>query len=100
MFGCLCFVHVPQAKRDKLDKKAISGIFVGYSTVSKAYKVYHPQKRKMIITRDVHFVRMNNGIRVILKKTYGFLREVNIPFEDHNEQQEEWLNEREDDPPV
>ena len=25
---------------------------------------------------------------------------MNIPFEDHNEQQEEWLNEREDGPPV
>ena len=55
VFGCLCFVHVPQVKRDKLDKKAIPGIFVGYSTISQAYKVYHPQTRKMVITRDVHF---------------------------------------------
>jgi hypothetical protein len=31
------------------------GIFVGYSDVSKAYKVYHPQTQKMVITRDVHF---------------------------------------------
>jgi hypothetical protein len=30
-------------------------IFVGYSDVSKAYKVYHPQTQKMVITRDVHF---------------------------------------------
>jgi len=46
VFGCVCFVHVPHVKRDKLDKKAIPGIFVGYSSVSKAYKVYHPQNRK------------------------------------------------------
>ena len=55
MFGYVCFVYVPQAKRDKLDKKAILGIFVGYSSVSKAYKVYHPQTEKMTISRDLHF---------------------------------------------
>jgi transposase InsO family protein len=43
IFGSICFVHVPQIKRDKFDKKAMPGIFVGYSTVSKAYKVYHHQ---------------------------------------------------------
>ena len=31
------------------------GIFVGYSDVSKAYKVYHPQTQKMVIIKDVHF---------------------------------------------
>ena len=55
IFGSICFVHIPQIKRDKLDKKAMQGIFVGYSDVSKAYKVYHPQTQKMVITRDVHF---------------------------------------------
>ena len=42
-FGSICYVHVPLIKRDKLDKKAIPGIFIGYSFVSKTYKVYHPQ---------------------------------------------------------
>ena len=55
MFGCVCFAYVPQVKCDKLDKKAIPGIFVGYSSVSKDYKVYHPLTKKMTITRDVHF---------------------------------------------
>ena len=40
IFGCLCFTHVPQNKRDKLDKRASPGIFIGYSTVSKAYKIF------------------------------------------------------------
>jgi len=35
----ICFVHVPQIKRDKLDKKVIPGIFVGYIFVFKAHKV-------------------------------------------------------------
>jgi len=50
-FGSICFVHVPQVKQDKLDKKTISRIIVGYSLVSKAYKIYL-QTQKMIITRD------------------------------------------------
>ncbi|KAF7843996.1 Retrovirus-related Pol polyprotein from transposon TNT 1-94 [Senna tora] len=44
-----------QVKRDKLDKKAIPRIFVGYSFISKAYKVYHPQSKQMPISRDVYF---------------------------------------------
>ncbi|XP_073263046.1 uncharacterized protein [Populus alba] len=55
VFGSTCFVHIPQIKRDKLDKKAMQGIFVGYSTISKAYKVYLPQTLKITITRDVQF---------------------------------------------
>jgi hypothetical protein len=54
-FGSICYVYVSQVKRDKLYKKVISSIFVGYSSVSKVYKVYHPQTQKMVITRDVHF---------------------------------------------
>ena len=43
IFGSICFVLVPQIKRDKVDKKAMPGIFIAYNTVSKAYKLYHPQ---------------------------------------------------------
>ncbi|RVW28032.1 Retrovirus-related Pol polyprotein from transposon RE2 [Vitis vinifera] len=28
-FGCLCFSYIPHVKRDKLDKKAEAGIFIG-----------------------------------------------------------------------
>lgn len=47
---------MPQVKRDKLDKKEVPSIFTGYSTVSKAYKVYQPQTEKILISRDVHFI--------------------------------------------
>ena len=56
MFGCLCFTYIPQVKCDKLDKKAEAGIFVGYSTVSKAYRVFQPHTRRVIMSRDVYFV--------------------------------------------
>lgn len=56
MFGCLCFSHIPHVKRDKLGEKAEPGIFVGYSLVSKAYKIYQPQTGKVISSRDVQFL--------------------------------------------
>ncbi|XP_021609063.1 uncharacterized protein LOC110612592 [Manihot esculenta] len=53
VFGCFCFSYIPQVKRDKLDKKSEPGIFIGYSSVSKAYKIFQPQNEKIIISRDV-----------------------------------------------
>nr|KYP62303.1 Retrovirus-related Pol polyprotein from transposon TNT 1-94 [Cajanus cajan] len=55
VFGCLCFSYIPQIKRDKLDKKAEAGIFVGYNSTSKAYKIFLPQSNKIIVSRDVQF---------------------------------------------
>ena len=72
IFGCLCFIHVPQIKRDKLDKRALPGIFIGYSSVLKAYKVFQPQIGNIVISKNVHFVedekqnwedeKQNNGV--------------------------------------
>ncbi|KAI9160021.1 hypothetical protein LWI28_004332 [Acer negundo] len=45
-------------KRDKLDKKAELGIFVGYNSISKAYRIYLPQNNKVIVSRDVMRIRL------------------------------------------
>ncbi|WJZ98853.1 hypothetical protein VitviT2T_017352 [Vitis vinifera] len=55
-FGCLCFSYVPQVKRDKLDKKAEPGVFIGYSNSSKAYRIFQPQNGKILVSRDVKFM--------------------------------------------
>ena len=59
-FGCLCFSYIPQVKRDKLDKKAEPRIFVGYSSVSKAYRIYLPQDNKVIVSRDIQFFELES----------------------------------------
>ena len=46
IFGCLCFSYIPSVKRYKLDKKAEPEIFVGYSLISKAYRIYLPHYDK------------------------------------------------------
>jgi len=55
IFGCLCFFYIPQNKKDKLDKKTEAGIFVGYNVVAKAYRIYIPQRNKVLISRNVQF---------------------------------------------
>ena len=47
---------MPQAKRDKLDKKAEPRVFIGYSNSSKAYKIFQPQNGKILVSKDVKFM--------------------------------------------
>ena len=51
------FSYIPQVKREKLDKKVESRIFVGYSSVSKAYRIYLPQDNKVIVSKDIQFFK-------------------------------------------
>jgi transposase InsO family protein len=53
--GCLAHVHVPDVHRKKLDGKSIRCIHLGVSDESKAYKLYEPAGKKIIVSRDVIF---------------------------------------------
>ncbi|MCH92472.1 retrovirus-related pol polyprotein from transposon tnt 1-94 [Trifolium medium] len=55
VFGCLAFVHIPDVQRKKLDNKSIKCVHLGVSEESKAYKLYSPIDKKIIISRDVVF---------------------------------------------
>jgi hypothetical protein len=55
IFGCSTFSHVASERRTKLDPTAQQGILVGYSEVSKAYRIYIPPLRKVVVSRDVRF---------------------------------------------
>ncbi|CAJ2653193.1 unnamed protein product [Trifolium pratense] len=55
VFGCIAFVHVPDSQRTKLDSKSVKCVLLGLSEESKAYKLYDPEKKKIIISRDVVF---------------------------------------------
>jgi hypothetical protein len=55
IFGCPVYIHVPVEKRTKLEPSNRKGLFVGYSETSKAYKVYIPEQRKTVVSRDVKF---------------------------------------------
>lgn len=55
IFGTECFAHIPKEKRKKLDKKSIKGYLVGYHEDCKGYRVYVPDLRDVIVSRDVIF---------------------------------------------
>tara|TARA_B100000513_G_scaffold134466_1_gene60444 strand:- start:24 stop:4298 length:4275 start_codon:yes stop_codon:yes gene_type:complete len=57
VFGCKCFVHLFPSQRDnkKLGDRAKVGIFLGYGSEIKGYRVYLPDERKIVYSRHVTF---------------------------------------------
>lgn len=55
IFGCKAFVLDKRRANGKLSSKAIPCVLVGYSTQSKAYRLWSPEQRKIIVSRDVKF---------------------------------------------
>ena len=51
-FGCKCFILNDREHLDKFDPKSDEAIFLGYSTHSKAYRVYH--KRNQTVVESIH----------------------------------------------
>jgi transposase InsO family protein len=97
IFGCLCFTHVPQIKRDKLDKRALPGIFIGYSSVAKAYKIFQPQNGKIIVSRDVHFMEDEEWNWDDTKEMEVISKNPKLQIDENIE---DWENEMVDDVPV
>ena len=55
IFGCLTFSHLPSEKMTKLEPIVERGIFVGYDETSKAFHIYLPALRKVVVRREVRF---------------------------------------------
>jgi len=55
VFGCKSYVHILKEKRKKLSPKAFERIMARYDENSKAYKIYDPRHRKIVISIDVKF---------------------------------------------
>lgn len=60
VFGCIGHVHIPEAKRTKLDDKSCKCVFLGVSEESKAYRMYNPISKKVTVSRDVVFEETEN----------------------------------------
>jgi len=53
----VAYAHIPDQLRKKLDNKGEKCIFIGYSEESKAYRLYNPSTKKLIVSRDVQFIK-------------------------------------------
>lgn len=55
VLGCRAFTHIHKGDRRKLDNTAHDLIHVGYEPDSKAYQLWDPVTRKVVVSRDVTF---------------------------------------------
>ena len=55
VFGCVCYVFVPDNLRSKMEKKAVRCIFVGYDSQRKGWRCCDPTTRKCYTSRNVVF---------------------------------------------
>ena len=54
-YSTVYYCHVHADNRKKLDPSGEKGLLVGYSEILKAYRVYIPVRRRIIVNRDVQF---------------------------------------------
>nr|XP_023878197.1 uncharacterized protein LOC111990642 [Quercus suber] len=50
VFGCIGHVHVSDSKRKKLDDKSFQCVLLGMSEESKAYRLYDPASKKIVVS--------------------------------------------------
>ena len=55
VFGCVAHVHIPDQNRSKLDDKSKRCVLLGVSDESKAWRLYDPISKKIIVSKDVVF---------------------------------------------
>uniref|UniRef100_A0A5B7BAZ6 Putative polyprotein n=1 Tax=Davidia involucrata TaxID=16924 RepID=A0A5B7BAZ6_DAVIN len=58
VFGSIAYSLIPSQHREKFDEKREKYIFIGYSDESKAYRLFDPKTKQLVISRDVHFNEM------------------------------------------
>ncbi|CAI5996503.1 unnamed protein product [Closterium sp. NIES-65] len=54
-FGCICYYHVPDATRTKLEAKARVGMYLSHSLDHKGWRVWDLESGKVVVSRDVSF---------------------------------------------
>ena len=54
-FGCRAWYRVPDPMRRKLDNKGKAAVFLGYDLASKAWRLWDPELKRLIISADVSF---------------------------------------------
>ena len=69
IFGCLVFAHV---NGGKLAPRAVKYMFLGYASESKEYRLWCPDSKKVVQSRDVTFnenVMLSSGKEYVVSST-------------------------------
>lgn len=83
IFGSLCYRHIPDQKRKKLDDKSEAMIFVGYNSTG-SYKLYNPKKSEVVFSRDVHFDETQAWNWEKSQERLTFVSSLQFEWEDEN----------------
>jgi len=62
--GCVAYVQVPKQLRWKLQPTSLKTVLVGYGENSRCYRLWDPENKKILESRDVVFNEDINGIDV------------------------------------
>nr|GEV45611.1 integrase, catalytic core [Tanacetum cinerariifolium] len=57
VFGCMAYYKNTETNGDKFEPRGKLGVFLGYPSGIKGYKIYDLEERKMVMTRDARFVK-------------------------------------------
>jgi hypothetical protein len=55
VFGCRAHVKITRPGLKKLDDRSVPAVFLGYEPGSKAYRLYDPVAKRILVSRDVVF---------------------------------------------
>jgi hypothetical protein len=55
LFGCKCFILKKGKKLDKFEARSVDGIFFGYASHSRAYRVLNLETNQIVVTCEVTF---------------------------------------------
>jgi hypothetical protein len=103
-FGTTAFALDKTPGKGKFDSRSKKCIFIGYSVQSKAYRLWNPEARKVIRSRDVTFTERNQAENdftdfmdeEIFKKNPENVIEFNVPETQKEDKQTEICDLEED----
>ena len=99
VFGCKCFIH--NNGKDNLEKfyaKSDEGIFLGYSTTSKAYRIFN--KKTLVVEESTHVLfdeSNNNNLEKNLEDDENILENKEIESNEQVSQEDEISNHEENE---
>ena len=67
VFGCKCFVSNTKDNLGKFDAKAFEAIFVDYSSISKAYRVFNKSSLTIEESMQVKFEESNAFVKNVVE---------------------------------
>ena len=70
VWGCDCYVFLPESARGKFNGKFARGIFIGYAEQQSAYRILIPSSFKIIISRSVKFNEASFTLMKQLPRSY------------------------------